>query len=99
MADTPDISSIVSMILENPELVAKISAMAKGVGAGDTPPEEKEETAPISAQPISDLAGERRIHRAKLASAMKPYLSKERAQAIDTMMSIADILELTRGRG
>lgn len=99
MADTPDISSVVNMILENPELVAKISAMAKGMGSGEAPPEEKEEAAPISASPISDSTNEKRIHRAKLASAMKPYLSRERAQAIDTMMSIADILELTRGRG
>ena len=99
MADTPDISSIVNMILDNPDLVARISAMAKGESAPEAPIEsaEKIEAAPASA--VTESMTDKRIHRAKLASAMKPYLSKERAQAIDTMMSIADILELTRGRG
>jgi hypothetical protein len=99
MADTPDISSVVIMILENPDLVAKIYAMARGDGAPKEEAEDMTASAPISATPKAELTSERRIHRAKLASAMKPYLSKERAQAIDTMMSIADILEMTRGRG
>ena len=99
MANTPDISTVVNMILENPELVAKISAMAKGEqSTQETEPKDEASTS-ASAPPSPDLLNEKRIHRAKLASAMKPYLSKERAQAIDTMMSIADILEMTRGRG
>ena len=96
MADAPDLSTVVNMIMENPELVAKIAAMAKGK---DETPEISEPATEASA-PVSIAAesggNDRRIHRARLASAMKPYLSPERAQAIDTMMSIADILELSR---
>ena len=99
MADTPDISSVVNMILENPDLVAKISAIAKGEGTPKEAAEDVSEAAAATPTAKTEIANERRIHRAKLASAMKPYLSKERAQAIDTMLSIADILELTRGRG
>lgn len=98
MQDTPDISSVVNMILQNPELIAKISAMAKGDGAREDKPESVESVAPAPPEHTGDAIGEKRLHRAKLASAMKPYLSKERAQAIDTMLGIADILELTRGR-
>lgn len=99
MADTPDIGSIVSMIMNNPELVAQISAMAKGEAAAESAAESSGEAATeVTGAPVTSMASEKRIHRARLASAMKPYLSKERAQAIDTMMSIADILEMTRGR-
>lgn len=100
MADTPDIGSVVSMIMENPELIAQISEMARRrePSEGADPPEATEAvTASPSESPVSE-ASTRRIHRTKLANAMKPYLSPERAQAIDAMMSIADILEITRGR-
>ena len=100
MADTPDVSTIVNMILENPSLVAQIAAMAKGADgeASSAPSEKDEDVAVPTVGPARDPRAERRLHRSQLASAMKPYLSKERAQAIDTMMSIADILELTRGK-
>ena len=105
MADTPDLSRIVSLIMENPDLIEQISALVKK----ETPEEEKteeikeeipeqpkempitEESVPISAMP-------KRAKRNQLLGAMKPYLSDERSKAIDSMMSIADILEMMRGR-
>ena len=97
MADTLDIGSIVNMIMGNPELVEKIAGMARGARSDEA--ELKPEVAAV-AEEMSPAAStdERRLHRARLAGAMKPYLSKERAQAIDAMLSIADILELTRGK-
>lgn len=99
MSDTPDISKIVSMIMENPSLIAQISAMANG----NTEKEETEKVELIAeeqpAAPVMATEAEpRRAQRARLLGAMKPYLSKERARAIDTMMSIADILEVSRRR-
>ncbi len=100
MADTPDLARIVNMIMENPSLVAQISAMANGTPA-DKPKEEiheveGEETAPVTAE-VSTAP--RSSNRARLLGAMKPYLSRERGQAIDTMISIAEILEISRRRG
>ena len=100
MQDTPDIGSIVSMIMENPRLVSEIAEMAK---ARESKSESDEASAPVTAAPepeVKEDSGEpRRLHRIKLANAMKPYLSKERARAIDAMMSIADILDITIRRG
>ena len=97
--DTPDIASIVSMIMSNPGLVEQISRMANGgtteeSSAADEKDamDEKEVSAPIVAPPIP----ERRVHRAKLVNAMKPYLSEGRQRAIDAMLSITDILDITR---
>jgi hypothetical protein len=99
MADTPDLSRIVNMIMENPSLVAQISAMANGASENEQK-EDKEVTSEASA-PATPTAGgaSKSTNRARLLGAMKPYLSKERGQAIDTMISIAEILELSRRRG
>lgn len=97
--DTPDIASIVSMIISNPGLVEQISGMVKGDSKVETEPMEEtdtrvrsdsEERAPLP--PIN----EKRLHRTKLANAMKPYLSEPRQKAIDAMLSIADIIDITR---
>lgn len=98
MQDAPDIGSIVNMIMGNPELVEKISAMARGARAEESAPQQLEASSTPREARESPATDERRLHRARLAGAMKPYLSKERQQAIDAMLSIADILELTRGR-
>ena len=98
MADTPDLARIVNMIMENPSLVAEISAMAKGATEGE-PTAGKEDKAGSPAPETSEVtATSKSTNRARLLGAMKPYLSKERAQAIDTMISIAEILEISRRR-
>ena len=98
MADTPDLARIVNMIMENPSLVAEISAMAKGASeSGSTSEKETKRENPAPA--VSEVVGSSKsTNRARLLGAMKPYLSKERAQAIDTMISIAEILEISRRR-
>lgn len=99
MSDTPDVSKIVSMIMERPELIAEISGMLKSSDSdgeqADSPPAEKASVT-VDSKPQGEDS--KRVHRMKLAQAMKPYLSSERAHAIDAMMSIVDILELTWGR-
>lgn len=102
MADTPDIAKIVSLIMENPSLVAEIADMAKGATGNEGEGEEVKATADESAESVSahviSQDEPKRVHRMRLAAAMKPYLSTERAKAIDAMMSIVDILEVVRGK-
>lgn len=97
--DTPDIASIVSMIMSNPSLVEQISGMMRSDGKGsdstDSPDTDVTEEV-IAPAEVREIPNERRIHRVKLANAMKPYLSEGRRRAIDAMMSIADILDITR---
>ena len=100
----PDIARIVSLIMENPKLIEEISRTVKG---DPTPNEEKNEPPTVaepkeseSAPAVADVS-EQRIRpgrsRGDLLCALKPYVSKERAQAIDSMLSIVEILEMMKG--
>ena len=98
-----DISRVVGLIMENPQLIEQISALAKSSEGKDestpteTPPQQSE---PVVNE-IRDIPYAPPSHkgdRAKLLGALKPYISKERARAIDSMLTIADILEMMRTR-
>ena len=103
MSEMPDLGKIVSLIMENPELISKIQGLANGGGDNNTPtpPADvqaevaKEASTPIEVQGSSFGAREKRN---RLLGAMKPYLSSERAKAIDSMMSVADILDMMKTR-
>ena len=94
---TPDISRIISVLMENPELIEQISALAaekKEEEPTPAPPEEERtETVSASAKPEASSIHSR---REQLLSALKPYLSDERQKAIDSMMTIADIFDMMR---
>lgn len=94
---TPDISRIISVLMENPELIEQISALAaekKEEEPTPAPPEEERtETVSASAKPDASSIHSR---REQLLSALKPYLSDERQKAIDSMMTFADILDAVR---
>ena len=99
MSDTPDLSRIVNLIMENPSLIAEISALAKGnaensENTDDAPKPQIEAAAsvPIFDAPI--LSKNEKRH--KLLSAMKPYLKDERSRAIDSILSVAEILDMVR---
>ena len=106
-----DLSRVISVITENPDLIARISALAtegdkkeelptvsEGEG-GDLNADSavNEETAAVSSEPSVSGDGARKS-RQRLLSAFKPYLSTERARAIDSMLAIADVLDTVRGR-
>ena len=99
MAET-DLSKIVNLIMENPALVEQIRGLAKkgeeetSSSANEVMETEKTESAPL----VKSEENPSRIRRRELLSALKPYLSETRAGAIDSMMSIADILEVMRTR-
>jgi len=105
MSETPDVSKIVSLIMQNPSLIEQISNLAKEEGA--IPEEEAKEVAqePTIPEPKAEPTNAaeasvepKRLHRARLLEAMKPYLSESRSHAIDSMISIVDILEMMNKR-
>ena len=104
MADTPDVGKIIGLIMENPDLIARISALARGEGGeegektppADSPPTNVEsESAEVSLTPETAPA---RVNRQRLLSAMKPYLSEERCRAIDAMSAVGEILSAMKRR-
>ena len=96
MSNTPDISRLVSLIMENPQLVEQISNLAKS-DSSDTQKAKAEESAPPSAEVAASAPPEKRINtRSELLRAMKPYLSESRGRAIDSMLSISGILEVMK---
>ena len=60
--------------------------------------EEAVQTGAQSAQPTYAHTEQKRSNRSQLLCAFKPYVSGERAKAIDSMLAIADILDMMRAR-
>ncbi len=102
MSQTPDLSKIVNIIMQNPSLIEEISSLVK---SSEDSVEESEkndtkiqkkiesegESVSVSApQPHAASKEKRR----ELLNAMKPYLSENRRSAIDSMSSILDILDV-----
>lgn len=98
---TNDLSRIVSLIMQNPQLIAEISNLARSdsqpTAESSTPIEEDIKASVTETAAVPDGAS-RRNARSQLLCALKPYVSKERAGAIDSMISIAEILEVMKAR-
>lgn len=101
----PDLSRIVNLIMENPKLIEEI----KNLSSSENDSEEKgavTEVVAEEAQTATETASSgavrneslNRIRRKDLLCALKPYVSEERGRAIDSMMSIADILDMMRSK-
>ena len=112
--DGMDIGRIISLIMENPKIIEEISALAKkdsDPSAADPPTETapvSEDAGTARQKPdtpmekavaeASATAHSPRAQRTMLLNAFKPYLSKERAKALDSVVSIVDILDMMRAR-
>lgn len=97
---TPDISRVISVIMENPDILEKISALIKNDTAEQSPKSaisDAKDTAVPTYTEISEGAP-RHSRRQQLLGALKPYVRRERAQAIDSVIAIADILDMMRGK-
>ena len=97
MAEGADLGAMVRMIMDNPTLMAELTQMAKS-SDGE---EEKNEIEAVPTASIGNVTEERmgrRERRHRLMGAIREYLSEPRAKAVDTMMSIFDILDLAGGR-
>ena len=96
MSEAPDLSRIINLIMSNPDLVEKISALANSAEKSNTEPtEQKAESTPVVTEP--QRKGQKSEKRTRLLYAMKPYLSDSRAKAIDSMMGIVDVIDMIRG--
>jgi hypothetical protein len=102
---TPDLSRVVNLIMQNPKLIEEISNLV-AKDSGHEPKEEataslpeKEDAEKVSFEPTytTPQSGGRE-RRAHLLGALKPYVSKERARAIDSMISIVDMLDMMKAR-
>ena len=93
----PDLSRIVSLIMENPKLIEEISALTKKEESASSSDEEKSEPTVAPAPNISEPII-RNTKRSQLLSAIKPYVSGKRAEAIDSMISIVDMIDMMKAR-
>ena len=97
-----DLSKIVSLIMENPKLIEEISNLAKGESEAQKSEEARQgevqtaQSAPVSSTGI--VSHRDPSSRTKLLGALKPYVSEGRASAIDSMLSIAEVLEMMKAR-
>ena len=99
-----DLSRIVNLIMENPKLIEEISALAKSEKT-EQAEEATTQTIAVTEAEQNELAKEtntykkpERNRRSELLCAMKPYLSKERAKAIDSMLTIIDVFDMMKER-
>lgn len=104
MSET-DLSKIVGLIMENPKLIEEIKNLSsKAEGKEEVKLAEKEKTSEANTEleeaeaTIAPIENTSRIRRRELLSALKPYVSEERGKAIDSVMSIADILDVMRSK-
>ena len=99
-----DIGKVVGLIMENPQIIEQISSLARQKDSSEPKKAEVEESSNVSetsaepSKPTYSPVGHSRGNRAQLLGALKPYVSEERAKAIDSMISIADILDMMRAR-
>ena len=100
MSNTPDISRLVGLIMENPQLIEQISNLAKAESNNNNESVEKvaaTDAPPVVAEPTPSVDFERKSNtRGELLRAMKPYLSESRGRAIESMLSIAGILDVMK---
>ena len=103
-----DLGKVIGLIMENPALIEQISNLARGTPVekqqesepkADVPSQvetEVQKTSPTYSPALSRV--DQRSNRAQLLGALKPYVSEERAKAIDSMISIANILDMMKAR-
>ena len=94
MDSVPELSKIVSLIMQNPDLIKEISSLASAESE-KTPTEPVNEDEEVSSKPVETAVKENvRSHRRELLMAMRPYLSESRRSALDSMASILDIIDV-----
>ena len=95
-------SEILSRVTENPQAMAMLSSLLGGVASSrreSTPPPQEKEAESVIATPVlaraqsahKDGKAEERRH---LLLALKPFLSKERGQALETLLTVLDAISL-----
>ncbi len=89
-----ELNKIVGMIMENPELVEKIKAMGETAHESDT--ERKEEVLPSEPIYAPPAYTQKRSKRTELLRALESFLSDDRKKSLETMITIADVLDTVK---
>lgn len=108
-----DISKILGIIMENPEIIEKIKDLAAS-SKNDSSEEAAEATFSKNSDTVDsesqintdkttvEAAAKPAINTKKkrhdLLCAIKPYVSEGRGKAIDTMLSVIDVLDIMKAR-
>ena len=110
MDNTPNISDVINVIMQNPEMLGMIKSLVgnqqekteeASVASenSDLAPETaSEEAAPTATLPSEGISApdQKSERRRQLLSALKPYLSPTRARAIDSMLGFTEIFDVIR---
>ena len=99
MADV-DISKVINIIMENPKLLDEIKALAAKEEDKSGDSETAQESNEVhTSMPIPPPTPQKvRSKRSELLDALKPYISDERKKAIESFVTIAEILEVMRSK-
>ena len=107
-----DLSKVFSLIMENPGLVSQIKSMVENGEKAESVAEELSTSAESEGgeelslpspspkvavganAPTESMASNRK----KLLSAFKPYLSGQRQKALDSIVTIADVIDTMKAR-
>jgi hypothetical protein len=103
---TPDLSRMISLIMQNPDLIQRIEALAKSDTEAQTqvesipaePPREEQAQEIPTVQTAALSHGSRSEKRARLLGAIRPYVSDKRGKTLDTLIGVVDLFDLI-GRG
>lgn len=91
--ETPDLSRIVSAIMQHPELISEIAKL----GEEEPKPTEVKEEAKAAEPTIASVHRRDTEKRTRLLSALKPYLSESRSKAIDSILTFGEVFDMMRG--
>ncbi len=105
----PDLSRMVSLIMQNPDLIKQIEALARqdteqtspagteGAPPTTAAPEDATDTTEI---PVAAMqrSTRKREKRTQLLTALRPYVSEKRSKTLDTLIGMTDLFDLI-GRG
>ena len=104
---SPDLSRIVSLIMQNPDLIRQIENLAKQNteeisgetenGTAIAPAEEPTAQASPASAPAMVHSVDKREKRTHLLSALRPYVSEKRGKTIDTLLGAMDLWDLVSG--
>ena len=99
----PDLSTIIARVSENPQAMSMLSSLLGGEGSKeDALPheeapqhtnetkDEEEASAPVLSPAVHPRRGGRHEDRRRLLSALKPFLSRERQNALETLLLVLE---------
>ena len=97
----PDLSGILARVTENPQAMAMLSSLLGGGAPSSAKeheppplPKEEEVTASVPARMPKPHKDGKADARRRLLIALKPFLSKERRQALESVLIVLDAISL-----